>query len=160
MIAPYQIRLGTRDDLPIVVHHRCAMFRDMGHNDPHWLEEMANASRPWFEQKMAAGLYLSWFAISPDETVAGGTGLLLTEWPPSITDLASDRAMILNVYTEPAHRKRGLARWLVETTLTWCSENGIATVTLHASGDGRPLYTSLGFKPTNEMRLHRKLGPA
>ena len=29
-------------------------------------------------------------------------------------------------------------------------------VTLHASDKGRPLYESLGFEPTNEMRL--KLG--
>ena len=160
MIPPYQIRLATIDDLSTVIHHRCAMFRDMGHGNPQWLDSMAEASRPWFEEKMRAGLYLAWFAMWPEGAVASGTGLLLTEWPPSITDLATDRAMILNVYTEPAHRKHGLAHWLVETTLDWCRDNGIATVTLHASTEGRSLYTSLGFAPTNEMRLHMKRGAA
>jgi len=27
-------------------------------------------------------------------------------------------------------------------------------ISLHASPFGRPLYESLGFEPTNEMRLH------
>ena len=33
-----------------------------------------------------------------------------------------------------------------------CRGNGIESVVLHASGEGRPLYEKLGFTPTNEMR--------
>jgi GNAT superfamily N-acetyltransferase len=63
------------------------------------------------------------------------------------------RANILNVYTHPPHRRRGLARELIVTALDWCREHGIRAVILHASRDGRALYESLGFEPTNEMRL-------
>jgi hypothetical protein len=38
--------------------------------------------------------------------------------------------------------------------IAWCREQGYKTVALHASDEGRPLYESLGFQPTNEMRLH------
>jgi hypothetical protein len=34
----------------------------------------------------------------------------------------------------------------------WCRTNGVATVILHASEEGRELYRALGFEPTNEMR--------
>jgi hypothetical protein len=37
--------------------------------------------------------------------------------------------------------------------ITWCKNEGLANVTLHASDDGRHLYETLGFEPTNEMRL-------
>jgi len=40
------------------------------------------------------------------------------------------------------------------TALSWCRDSGIRSVILHASSDGRPLYDSLGFTPTNEMRLN------
>jgi GNAT superfamily N-acetyltransferase len=59
----------------------------------------------------------------------------------------------LNVYTHAEFRRQGLARRLTETAVEWCSANGIGTVILHASDDGRALYRTLGFEPTNEMRL-------
>ena len=61
--------------------------------------------------------------------------------------------MIVNVYTEPAYRRRGLARRLMIAMLDWLRQQGYGTVSLHASDYGRPLYESLGFKVTNEMRL-------
>jgi hypothetical protein len=46
-----------------------------------------------------------------------------------------------------------LARSLVEIILERCKELGFDTVELHASDQGRPIYASMGFAPTNEMRL-------
>jgi len=43
---------------------------------------------------------------------------------------------------------------LMQTALNWCREHEIDTVILHASSAGRPIYESMGFQPTNEMRLH------
>lgn len=48
---------------------------------------------------------------------------------------------------------RGLARQLMDAALAWCSLNQVRAVILHASDDGRRLYQSMGFKPTNEMRI-------
>jgi predicted GNAT family N-acyltransferase len=45
-----------------------------------------------------------------------------------------------------------LARALMAAMLEWCKRERIAKVVLHASQDGRPLYESLGFVQTNEMR--------
>ena len=64
-----------------------------------------------------------------------------------------EEAYVLNVYTELAHRRRGIARQLTEHIVGWCRERGVARVALHASVDGRPLYEQLGFVATNEMRL-------
>ena len=56
------------------------------------------------------------------------------------------RGNILNVYTQPEFRHRGLAQWVVEAALHWCKTNEVDLVTLHASDDGRRLYESLGFQ--------------
>jgi GNAT superfamily N-acetyltransferase len=41
----------------------------------------------------------------------------------------------------------------MQTMIEWCRREGFARVNLHASEDGRHLYESLGFEPSNEMRL-------
>jgi GNAT superfamily N-acetyltransferase len=59
----------------------------------------------------------------------------------------SDRlAFVYNVYTEPAHRRRGLARRVMDAMHHWCRDAGIASIALNASEDGRPLYEALGYQ--------------
>jgi hypothetical protein len=41
--------------------------------------------------------------------------------------------------------------------LAWCGEERFDHVTLSASDEGRPLYESLGFRATADMKLVRKL---
>jgi GNAT superfamily N-acetyltransferase len=149
----YSIRLAALEDAGTISEHRHRMFLDMGKHDPQKLEAMTNAYRPWLASKMAAGEYLGWFATSEDGAVAAGLGLWLMDWPPHVIGTGLRRGNIINVYTEAAHRRRGLARRLLNTALDWCRANGVDVVILHASKDGRQLYESVGFQPTNEMRL-------
>lgn len=67
------------------------------------------------------------------------------------------RTTILNVYTYPAFRRRGVARQIMQTLIVWCRNEGFSKVFLHASDDGRPLYQAMGFEPNNEMKLKLKL---
>jgi len=129
------------------------MFLDMGKYDPQKLEAMTSAYRPWLESKMAAGEYLGWFAMSEDGAVGAGLGLWLMDWPPHVIGSALRRGNIINVYTEAPHRRRGLARTLLNAALDWCRANRVDVVILHASKEGRHLYESVAFEPTNEMRL-------
>ena len=129
------------------------MFCDMGFRGETDLDAMIVAFLPWLKRRMETGEYLAWFAVAPDQSVAAGLGLWLMDWAPHMVGPGTPRANILNVYTQPAHRRQGLARALMDTALTWCRQNGIRTIILHASHEGRPLYESLGFHPTNEMRL-------
>jgi hypothetical protein len=50
----------------------------------------------------------------------------------------------------------GLARQLMLLMIQWLKEQGFSSVSLHASDAGRHLYETLGFIPTNEMRLRLK----
>jgi len=74
-------------------------------------------------------------------------------WPANPKDPCTERAIILNVYTELEFRKRGIARQVMQAILAWIKERGLRSVNLHASAEGRGLYEKLGFAATNEMRL-------
>ena len=78
---------------------------------------------------------------------------MVSPWPGVLGQRQPQRAMILNMYVEREHRRKGVARALMETMIRWCRENEFAYVGLHASESGRGLYEKLGFQPTDEMRL-------
>src|SRR5579871_3137526 len=147
------IRPATLADSEAITAHRRAMFQEMGHRDDAALDAMAAAFLPWLQPRLTNGEYRAWLALAPDGQVAAGLGLWLMDWPPHMIGPGAPRGNILNVYTEPAFRRQGIARQLMHTALDWCHANGIRAVILHASDDGRQLYNELGFKPTNEMRI-------
>src|SRR5262247_2010987 len=152
MDSNYRIRYATIEDAPVIARHRAAMFRDMGDLSGDDVAQIENAAFAYIRQMMAERRYLGWLAELQGEIVAG-CGLIISQLLPRPGAIEGGaQALIVNVYCEPEHRRRGLARALMAAMLEWCKRERIAKVVLHASRDGRPLYESLGFVQTNEMR--------
>ncbi len=146
------IRQATISDIEQIVTHRRRMFEDMGNKDTEALSRMEAAFRPWLIDHMRRNLYISWLACKAGGAVVAGSDLWLMDWPPGQYDISLYRGYLLNVYTHPDYRRRGLARQLVQLCTDWCYANDVQIVTLHASDEGRKVYERLGFTPTNEMR--------
>ena len=147
------IREAGPEELAIILHHRRSMFRDMGEGTVEELNRMVEVARPWLARALANGSYRHWLAIDASGGVAGGGGVLLSPWPANPHDPCTERAVILNVYTELEFRRRGVARQVMTAILEWIKAYGLRGANLHASDDGRALYEKLGFNPTNEMRM-------
>ena len=130
------------------------MFVDMGNREPAALDAMEQSARPLFARGLADGSYRGWLAEEKDGRVVAGGGVIVLAFHSGPRDPTPQRAWIVNMYTEPEHRRQGLARRLMEKMIAWCRAQRMITVYLHASDEGRALYDSLGFTPTNEMRLH------
>jgi GNAT superfamily N-acetyltransferase len=148
-------RVATTDDLEIAVRHRSAMFADMGHRRNAEFEAMTQLSAPWFCNHIADGSYIGYLieTADADRRVVAGGGVLFLDWPPTYRDPQSLRGYILNIFVEPEHRRRGLARVVTNACLEACRARAIRTVSLHAASAAKPLYEQMGFAPTNEMRL-------
>jgi GNAT superfamily N-acetyltransferase len=154
MVDGITIRLAGADDVDVIVHHRRAMFvAMMGTPDAAALAAMDVAFVPYLRRTLADGSYRGWLACTPDGRVVAGGGLIVHDWFASPANPDPRRAYVLNLYTEPEYRHRGIARRIMEAILGWCREHGFRRVSLHASRYGRALYESLGFAPTNEMTL-------
>lgn len=152
-MADYTIRQATLAEADIIVTHRRKMFEEMGGTDPSIQAAYSAAFAPWLRGQMESGRYLAWFAVTPEGEVVAGAGLWLIDWPPNYLDWSRYRAYIFNVYTNAEHRRQGLARQVVQAALDWSAAHEIRFVSLHASEFGKSLYESMGFKPTNEMRI-------
>lgn len=148
----YDIRPATEEDLDVVLYHRRRMFEDMGFTDAEALRTMLGNSTELLRRGLMDRTYRGWLVESGGAVVAGG-GVIILEFQSHPMDPRPQRAWVVNMFTEEAHRRQGLARRLMEIMLDWCRTEGMRYLYLHASDGGRPLYESLGFEPTNEMRV-------
>ena len=147
------VREALSTEAAIILHHRRSMFRDMGEGTIEELDRMVEVAGPWLARGLADGSYRHWLALDSVGRVAGGGGVLLCPWPANPKDPCTQRAVILNMYTEQEFRRRGIARQVMLAILAWLKQQGFRGVNLHASDQGRALYEKLGFEATNEMRL-------
>jgi GNAT superfamily N-acetyltransferase len=147
------IRPATIHDLDTVLRQRWKMFEEMGADNRAGLEKMTELARTFFWPRLANGMYQAWLVENTEGAVIAGCGIILLDYQPNPFAPSPTHPMIINMYTDPLFRRRGIARKLMEIQIDWCRDNGYRAITLHASDDGRPLYEALGFKPTNEMRL-------
>ena len=138
--------MASLDDVEVLIHHRIAMFTDMGRTVN--AERLAAEFQRWLLVHMPSGTYRAWLAEADDGTIAGGGGATIIAWPPGPEYMGDTLAFVYNVYTEPAHRRRGLARQLMETLHEWCRANGVTSIALNASRDGQPLYEAMGYVVT------------
>ena len=131
----------------------------MGRQDAAALDQMEAAANEYFSTAIPDGSYRGFMAVTDSGEVVGGAGIVISPWPGSFDQKLPRRAMILNMYVEKPHRRRGIARALMEAMIEWCRQEKFAYVGLHASDEGRPLCERLGFQPTNEMRLGTEVAP-
>jgi GNAT superfamily N-acetyltransferase len=151
------LREATLADIPPLVNHRRWMFDDMalqrGSRDaPAALDAMDAAYAGQLRAWLADGSLRAW-VIEDDHRIVSSGAILFVHWLPRPSDLTERLAYLHSVYTVPEYRRRGLARRIVLAAIETCRAQGLRRLTLHASESGRPLYESLGFLSTNEMRL-------
>ena len=157
----FTVRAATVADTLLVVRHRVEMFRDMGRlKDEAAAAALRTASEGVIREWLEAGTYLGWLASPaghPAE-VAGGAGLHLRPMLPrpgldGTGVVRGPEAYVMNVFVERIWRRKGVAALLMELVVAHARGAGLQAISLHASDEGRPLYTRMGFVPTNELRL-------
>ena len=154
-----KIRLGTATDAALLAEHRASMFREMGTLAASAEPVLIEASAKYFQTAVPSGEYIAWLmheASDPAKVVAGGGVQIRSLLPRPDADglrlLIGREAIVLNMYVDRQWRRRGLARQLMNEIIGWARTAGIVRLVLHASDEGRPLYASMGFVPTPEMR--------
>ncbi|OEC38662.1 GNAT family acetyltransferase [Pseudomonas sp. 1D4] len=145
-----QVRRLVPDDLELICRHREAMFLEAG-GDPAALRVMTEHLCPWLRVRLEDGRYYGFMAMD-EGSPAAGIGLMSIDWPPHPAHPTQDqRGYVLNVYVEPAYRRRGLATALMKLAEAEFARRGLGFAVLHATEVGRPVYQALGWAATREM---------
>ena len=140
-------------DLDLICRHREDMFRASnapGRSDES-LRAMTASFRVWVEPRLEDGSYFG-YIVEEDGAAVAGIGLMIIDWPPHPLHPNEDkRGYVLNVFVEPSHRKRGLAKMLTALGEAEIARRGVSFAILHATRMGRPLYEQAGWTRTAEM---------
>ena len=161
--APVRVRRATPADATIIARHRARMFEEMGELPSERYEALHSAAETYLEDAIGRGEYVGWLAAPADDLarIVAGAGVQRRRVLPHPVTQADGRvriaegrhAIVLNVYTDPDWRRRGLGELLMREVMAWARAERLDRLVLHASDAGRPLYERLGFAATNEMRF-------
>lgn len=139
------VRQARAEDIPALVELRMELFCELGElADPQADPVLWQATCAYFRAAEAEGDARSWVMEADGELVACGT-LALFVRPPYPGNLSGREAYLLNMYTLPAWRKRGMASALLGAMAAHAREQQLGKLWLHASDEGRPLYERMGF---------------
>jgi GNAT superfamily N-acetyltransferase len=163
----FAIRLAGVSDAALIATHRARMFQEMNLVPEPLFARYRAQCESRLRAMLERGEYLGWLAWpneSPGQIVAGVGAQLRSvlphpvEGPGGEIGLAEGRhAIIINVFTEPEWRRRGIAKLLLERLIAWGRNERLDRLVLHASDEGRTLYEKMGFVQTNEMRFKDRL---
>jgi GNAT superfamily N-acetyltransferase len=148
-----EFRLATPADVDSLVRLRAAFLAELTDCDPSD-PALLNAMSRYFAEKLGSPQGFQAFVAEVNGRVVATTGLIVRRNPPSAKNLQGREGFVLNVFTVPAFRGRGLATALLERTLAAAREARCGRVVLHASDKAVPIYKRAGFVPVDsEMRL-------
>ncbi|HZS75125.1 MAG TPA: GNAT family N-acetyltransferase [Ktedonobacteraceae bacterium] len=151
------IRRATLQDVEALVPLRLALERESGHaTQEQMLPDLRQAVYHYFLKALPTEAMLIWVAEASEQIVAT-SGLIFFQKPPSERNLSGLEAYILNMYTLPEWRGRGLATRLLQTLMDYIKQTEAHRIWMYATQDGRPIYEKAGFvlktRQTLEMEL-------
>lgn len=147
-------RKATIEDIDDLIKLRITFIKEIMNIDhDHDDQLVGEALKDYFNKTLKDNNFISWLAIE-DDKIVGTSGLSFYTLPPSYKNVTGNVAYIMNMYTIPSYRGRGIATYLFEKIVLEAKSRGFKKICLHATEMGKPLYTKFGFKETSgEMEL-------
>jgi ribosomal protein S18 acetylase RimI-like enzyme len=149
-----QIVEATARDDAILVRHFLALLESNG-TPKEAIEADAEARVLDFIRDSRAHRGLGAFLAQMNGEVVGSVACELRRslYPHVVTPTRRRHGYVWCLFVEPARRRQGVGRRLMEQALAHLRAIGCTAAVLHASAAGERLYTELGFAFAREMRL-------
>lgn len=152
-----EIRKATRKDLKGLVEIRMDYLNeDFSGMTEKQRAELLEQLPGYFDEHLEND-FMAYLAIDQDEIVAS-VFLVIIERPANPNFLTGKTGNILNVFTKPDYRRRGLAGQLMDMAKKEAKQLNVSYLELKATQDGYPLYMKKGFcdfhSKCTEMRLN------
>ena len=135
---------ASKDDIKELIRLRIAyMIDDFGGVSDHEKECMEKQLPDYFNRKL--GNELVAFIAKDDNRIVSVAYLQIIEMPANSILLNGLYGEVLNVYTEPEYRGKGLCTQLINNLIEYGKKRGLGRVDLSATEEGYPIYKKDGF---------------
>ncbi len=129
------------EDLDVFIQMRISQLREEGAAEEY---DLAPALRDYYDRHMADGTFVAWLALDGDHII-GTSGMSFVEKPPYFGCPSGKIGLLSSMFTDPAYRRKGIARELLSRVVDEARSYGCGTVQITASDMGVLLYTDFGF---------------
>ncbi len=135
-----------------MIELRAAFLAEITGSDPNE-PALLDALERYFTSTIPSGKFIAMLSVAEDRVIAT-SGLVIHRHPPSARNLEGISAHVMNMYTLPGWRGRGIASTLLLELLKAAREYGCARVSLHTLPASAPIYLRAGFvSADDEMTL-------
>ena len=139
------IRKIMNDEVALLTNYRMAYLTEMqGERSEKYQETLKIELNKYFAEAMAEGRFFAFLAEQDDQPLSFGA-MVLKKIPGDFNQSSYLEGDILNMYTLPNARRKGISALILEQLLTEARLRGISKVSLHTSKDGEKLYRKFGF---------------
>ena len=148
-----QYRTAAAEDLEALVRSRLETLRAVNGLDADYVfsENFLESSREYFLH----GNQVTVLASDGDRVV-GCASLCFIRLMPTFSHPTGKRAHLMNVYTDPAFRRQGIAARMLSMLIGEAWTRGATEISLDATESGRPLYRKFGFLDSGEYMVLEK----
>lgn len=120
------------------------LTEDYGSIPENQLSRIAGNLPDYFSRHLNRDLFV--FVCRNNDVIVSCCFLYVSEKPSNPAFITGKTGTVLNVYTRPEYRKKGLAGKLLSLMLSASKEMGLDFVELKSTESGYNLYRSLGFE--------------
>ena len=141
----------TENDLDVFIRMRIAQLREEGAKED---VDLAPPLKDYYLRHLADGTFVSWLALD-GEKIVGTSGISFVEKPPYFSCPSGRIGLLSSMYTDPAYRRRGIAKELLRRVTEEARAYGCGTVQITASDMGVLLYTAFGFEKNGNFMQYK-----
>ncbi len=98
----------------------------------------------YFSEALTEGRFFAFLAEQDGEKLSFGA-MVLKKIPGDFNQTSYLEGDILNMYTIPFARRKGISALILQQLLNEALRRGVSKVSLHTSKDGEKLYRKFGF---------------
>lgn len=118
------------------------------------MNEVRRETRRYYQRALSDGTHVAYLVLEEGGRFAGAGGVSFFQVMPTYHNPSGRKAYIMNMYTRPEYRRRGVARQTLDLLVREAGSRGVTAVSLEATAMGRPLYEKYGFvRMDHEMEL-------
>lgn len=150
--AEFSVRAATAGDLPTFGVFRGRMFRENGWTDVEGAHRLEGYQTDYIAGLIRDGVGCAYVA-EVDGEIVGVIAGRIDRGQPGPDNPTGLVGYMMNLYVLPEFRRRGISRALSEAVMADLHARGIGMFSLWASENSEPLYRSMGFEFTRDMRL-------
>lgn len=148
-MAEIEYHQATEADIETIINCRVAFLSEhFGEQTQECVADLKKHLRLYFSEGLNRK-YICWLARD-EANVVGIGGLTIREHPGSFRNPTGLMGYVMNMYTVPAYRNRGIAYSILEKLIDSGKQMGINMFELHATQLGEPVYQKYGFQKHNE----------